>query len=462
MEKLEKPKKHFLYCHMLKFIIEKVAYKQSNFVAFLDNQVSNLEISSSSIGNWCNGNVPNRDTNAKLIDYLKDYYGEKCENDEKFSKEDFIRDVNSELHRNGIIIDLNSLVSVECVISTVLCTIINDYRKKEVSIESREYILLKLLNECIQKKWKMLAVSEYVLDDYDEIKVNELIDNKIEYHIITNEIKNYDLTVAASAVIAKNVLGSISENKYKPKENGVKYVYYGKGMENDVNDLKKRVKLYLEKAEIVKKGLAVCIIKHYALKDKKFQELLSGENIDILKSWLKDPMEYSGNTEKLYNQINDLNQQFAENYICNKINSFKKILDLDFSKETLFSVSEKIKIFSFLNGKAAYSEGVIKEALNNIIYIELPNDVEPSYNFYLILKEYAGTINKKVGWYMTSDRSDDGNADKDNWLCMDFDEFFENISTFNQFFNVYRELIAFSQIREYELSLMAKELRFDI
>ena len=84
-----------------------------------------------------------------------------------------------------------------------------------------------ILNGCLKRKIHIIALSEY----FKNAKESNLSENS-EVHLITNDIRNFDLTEVAIEVIAKNVW------------NNIKYLYYipnNTEMANDYNTLIEKV-----------------------------------------------------------------------------------------------------------------------------------------------------------------------------------------------------------------------------
>ncbi len=98
------------------------------------------------------------------------------------------------------------------IISIIVCILLFFTGEKVKKWSKNDYNLLKhIQNICLRQKINIKLVSQH-MDDGSEKK----LEFGSEMHLLTNDIKNYDLTSAAIDVISRNIMNSIRYIYYVP------------------------------------------------------------------------------------------------------------------------------------------------------------------------------------------------------------------------------------------------------
>ncbi|MBE6131371.1 MAG: hypothetical protein E7183_06580 [Erysipelotrichaceae bacterium] len=143
---------------------------------------------------------------------------------------------------------------------------------------SFDYFEIKLKNKDMLTKdshlFHEMAV-DCVEDDSTSVKtisedIRESLENDIdsmyleEMHILSDEILEYDMDPYSLIIITSNILGKVDNERYNPKERGIKYYYYCE--ESYCNSVEQKyrtaLKNYIQRNEVAKKEIVECTRRH--------------------------------------------------------------------------------------------------------------------------------------------------------------------------------------------------------
>lgn len=168
--------------------------------------------------------------------------------------------------------------------------------------------LLQILNRCIQLNCETQTVGSYVVSS-NEMERTSCGD---EFHVLTNDLLNYDFTPVSSLTIATNT------------QKGVHYYYYGPhALQSDVNSFKENIKKYYRKSFKARR-LIVQWIRLQKSKEFDYTEFLTLICNNTVKSYIEtlvnDIGQKSGTVDSLVKVSESYDPRCMEKDYLKKIN----------------------------------------------------------------------------------------------------------------------------------------------
>lgn len=241
--------------------------------------------------------------------------------------------------------------------------------------------LLKILNKCIQLNCETQTVGSYVVSSNEM----ERTSSGDEFHILTNDLLNYDFTPVSSLTIAINT------------QKNVHYYYYGPyTMESDVNAFKENIKMYYRKSFKARR-LIVQWIRLQKSKEFNYTEFLTFICNNTVRSYIETLVGNIGLENETVDNLIEVCKSFDSH--CIEKDYLKKI-NVD-------------KLTRWICGDNFAIENDIYDDINKLNTLRIPFvTAYEKWGKFVNIRDFCSKIERLVymsqltQWQASSDRSD--------------------------------------------------------